>query len=49
MSKKTDSRQPTDTRRALRPLTPRDLQQVTGGYGVPGQYKSSTGGGGTTA
>lgn len=37
-----------DAQRKLKTLTPDDLKDVTGGFGVPGQYsKGSSGGGGT--
>lgn len=49
MSKKTQPRKEIDARRKLRPVSPQELEVVTGGYGVPGQYKSSTGGGGSSA
>ena len=48
MAKKTQPRKDTkETRSRLRPLTQDDLQGVTGGNGVPGNYHSSSGGGGS--
>ena len=50
MSKKTQPRKDAkETKRRLRPLTQDDLQAVTGGNGVPGNYTSSSGGGGSSA
>jgi hypothetical protein len=40
------SKDPKQTPRRLRTLTQEDLQAVTGGNGIPGQYKTSSGGGG---
>lgn len=46
MTKKTQPR--VDLRKQLRPLSSDDLAAVSGGWkGKPGQYTSSTGGGGT--
>lgn len=47
MAKKTQPRtDATETRRALRSLTDRELASAVGGF-KPGQYSSSSGGGGT--
>lgn len=45
MAKNQTRKNATEKRRRLRTLTQDDLQVVTGGNGVPGQYGTSSGGG----
>lgn len=46
MAKRKPTKKDTEKKPRLRTLTEPELAAATGGYGVPGQIKSSTGGGG---